>query len=61
MWYPDLEGTCISIFGLYLGNAIPNILTDISILALPLTQVWGLQVRLWQRVVLVGMFLLGSL
>jgi len=61
MWHPEVEGTCISLFGLYLGNAIPNVLTDMAILVLPLTQVWRLQVRLWQRIVLVGMFLLGSL
>jgi hypothetical protein len=61
MWHPEVEGTCISLFGLYLGNAIPNVLTDMAILVLPVTQVWRLQVRPWQRIVLIGMFLLGSL
>ncbi|KAF3049615.1 hypothetical protein E8E11_010277 [Didymella keratinophila] len=60
LWQPEIEGTCISLFELYMGNAIPNVLTDMAILVLPLTQVWRLQVRLWQRIVLIGMFLLGS-
>lgn len=61
MWDPKIEGTCMDLFSLYLANAIPNVLTDMAILVLPLTQVWRLQVRLWQRIVLIGMFLLGSL
>jgi hypothetical protein len=60
-WAPGTEGTCLDLFAIYLGNAIPNIFTDVSILALPITQVWRLQVRLWQRIVLIGIFLLGSL
>ena len=61
MWYPEVEGTCIDLLALYLGNAIPNVITDMAILVLPVTQVWRLQVRLWQRIMLIGMFLLGSL
>lgn len=60
-WSPATEGICLDLFGIYLGNAIPNIFTDVSILVLPVTQVWRLQVRLWQRIVLIGIFLLGSL
>lgn len=60
-WQPATEGTCLDLFAIYLGNAIPNIFTDVLILVLPITQVWRLQVRLWQRIVLIGIFLLGSL
>ena len=27
---PETKGTCISLFGLYLGNAIPSGLTDVA-------------------------------
>ncbi|KAJ2904777.1 hypothetical protein MKZ38_007133 [Zalerion maritima] len=60
-WLPWLEyGTCINLKASFIGNAIPNILTDVAILAMPVGQVWRLQVSLAQKASLCFMFLLGS-
>ncbi|KAK7957754.1 hypothetical protein PG996_010799 [Apiospora saccharicola] len=59
-WNPMLEGHCIDLKASFVGNAIPNIATDIAILAMPVSQVWHLQVNLAQKISLLFMFLLGS-
>lgn len=60
-WNQSLPGHCIDLKASFVGNAIPNIATDIAILALPVGQVWHLQVNLTQKISLLFMFLLGSL
>ncbi|KAK8043153.1 hypothetical protein PG994_013636 [Apiospora phragmitis] len=59
-WNPALPGHCINLKASFIGNAIPNIATDIAILAMPVGQVWHLQVNLAQKISLLFMFLLGS-
>ncbi|KAH8695863.1 hypothetical protein GQ44DRAFT_790170 [Phaeosphaeriaceae sp. PMI808] len=59
-WLPMTEGTCIDLKASFIGNAIPNILTDVAILCLPIGQVWKLQATLAQRLSLSFMFLLGG-
>ncbi|ORY72149.1 uncharacterized protein BCR38DRAFT_383396 [Pseudomassariella vexata] len=59
-WLPSIEGTCINLKASFIGNAVPNILTDIGILCLPMTQVWHLKVTWAQRISLCAMFLLGG-
>ncbi|KAF6843844.1 integral membrane protein [Colletotrichum musicola] len=59
-YMPFIEGTCIDLKASFIGNAIPNILTDVAILCLPIGQVWRLQVTLVQRLSLCFMFLLGG-
>ncbi|KAK7926577.1 hypothetical protein PG985_003575 [Apiospora marii] len=59
-WDQSLPGTCIDLKASFVGNAIPNIVTDIAILALPVGQVWHLQVNITQKISLLFMFLLGS-
>ncbi|KAI3559391.1 hypothetical protein CABS01_00479 [Colletotrichum abscissum] len=59
-YMPWIEGTCIDLKASFIGNAIPNILTDVAILCLPIGQVWKLQVTLAQRLSLCFMFLLGG-
>ncbi|GKT46685.1 satratoxin biosynthesis SC1 cluster protein 4 [Colletotrichum spaethianum] len=59
-WLPFIEGTCIDLKASFIGNAIPNILTDVAILCLPVGQVWKLQATLTQRLSLCFMFLLGG-
>ncbi|KAH6973233.1 hypothetical protein EDB80DRAFT_596024 [Ilyonectria destructans] len=59
-WLPWVEGTCINLKGSFIGNAIPNILTDIVMLCMPIRQVWEMQVALAQKLSLCFMFLLGS-
>ncbi|KAH6717915.1 hypothetical protein BKA61DRAFT_716476 [Leptodontidium sp. MPI-SDFR-AT-0119] len=60
-WRPWVVGRCIDFRQLILGMAIPNILSDVAILALPLPQIWGLQISCRQKAFLSGVFLLGSL
>ncbi|KAK8009928.1 hypothetical protein PG990_008893 [Apiospora arundinis] len=59
-WNPSLPGHCINLKASFVGNAIPNIATDIAILCMPVGQVWHLQVNLTQKISLLFMFLLGS-
>ncbi|KAK2018530.1 hypothetical protein LZ32DRAFT_679204 [Colletotrichum eremochloae] len=59
-YMPFIEGTCIDLKASFIGNAIPNILTDVAILCLPVRQVWKLQATLAQRLSLCFMFLLGG-
>ncbi|KAM5347751.1 hypothetical protein ACJ41O_007575 [Fusarium nematophilum] len=59
-WLPWIEGTCINLKASFIGNAIPNILTDVAILAMPVGQVWKLQITVAQKASLLFIFLLGS-
>ncbi|KAF3396161.1 hypothetical protein F1880_007287 [Penicillium rolfsii] len=59
-WNPTLPGTCINLKGSFIGNAVPNILTDIAILALPVHVVWGLHATVTHRLSVIAIFLLGS-
>lgn len=58
---PLVEGHCIEIGASFIGNAVPNIATDIAIVCLPVIQVWKLQMNLTQRLSICFIFLLGSL
>ncbi|PQE17040.1 hypothetical protein CJF30_00003764 [Rutstroemia sp. NJR-2017a BBW] len=60
IWNPTLEGNCINLKASFVGNAIPNILTDVAILALPMQQVWGLHTSVAQKTQISFVFLLGS-
>ncbi|KAL1615515.1 hypothetical protein SLS56_011784 [Neofusicoccum ribis] len=59
-WLPTIPGSCINLKASFIGNAVPNILTDVAILCMPIGQVWKLQVTPTQRASLCFMFLLGS-
>ena len=63
-WNRALSGTgghCLDDVKFFLGNAIPNVVTDVLILALPVREVWQLQLPKSQKLAVVGMFLLGGL
>lgn len=60
-WNPAIPGHCINLKASFIGNAIPNILTDVAILALPMQQVWGLHTSTMQKTQISFVFLLGSL
>ncbi|KAF2865698.1 hypothetical protein BDV95DRAFT_599405 [Massariosphaeria phaeospora] len=51
---------CIDIKTLYVAAAIPNVLTDVLLILLPLPYVWRLHAPIAQRIVLVFVFLLGA-
>lgn len=50
---------CIDERLFYVGSAVPNILTDVLILALPMREVWKLQLVSRDKVTLTMTFLLG--
>ncbi|KAI0010038.1 hypothetical protein F4779DRAFT_579779 [Xylariaceae sp. FL0662B] len=61
IWNPQMEGgTCLDTNSYFLGNSIPNIITDMLILSLPSYQVWNLQMRPAQKAAVGGIFLLGA-
>ncbi|THD00307.1 hypothetical protein EYZ11_000200 [Aspergillus tanneri] len=51
---------CVSSKKFYIGNAVPNIMTDVLILAMPIRMVWNLQASRSQKISLSFIFLLGS-
>ncbi|RDW94933.1 hypothetical protein BP5796_00696 [Coleophoma crateriformis] len=59
-WTPNLPGRCTNLKASLVGNAIPNILTDVAILALPMPHVWSLHASLLHKAQLSVVFLLGS-
>lgn len=60
IYAPWVDGHCIDLKATFLAIAVPSILTDIAILSLPLPLVWKLQTKLWQKISLTAVFLLGS-
>jgi hypothetical protein len=51
---------CIQTRDIYLGGSVPNVILDLVLVALPIPHVWRLHAPLAQRVVLAGMFALGT-
>ena len=61
VWNKSIPGSCInSCLFLTIKSGL-NVLTDFAILVMPLPAVLGLQLSHFQKVSLVGIFLLGSL
>ena len=60
-WNRHGPGHCINLERFYLGQAIPNIVTDIVLLSITIPMIWRLQLPRSQKVALSGVFLLGSL
>ncbi|KAJ5086426.1 integral membrane protein [Penicillium alfredii] len=60
-WDQEIEGACIDTAKFYYGQQIPNILSDICILILPLKVVWDLPIAKTQKGLLSGVFLVGGL
>ena len=53
--------SCVDIRAYYLSFCILNLFLDVVLLLLPLHMVWGLQLRLHQRISLSGIFSVGLL
>lgn len=56
-----IAGHCLNVRASYFAQAAPNIITDIILMALPLPQLWKLNLPRKSRVGLCGIFLLGCL
>lgn len=54
-------GTCINVQLFYHLQALPGIILDLAIMALPVRTVWALKMPLRTRSALMGIFLIGSL
>ncbi|ETN44725.1 uncharacterized protein HMPREF1541_10395 [Cyphellophora europaea CBS 101466] len=59
-WNPMIPGKCLNIKALFIGNAVPNILTDAVMVVLPIPPVLKLRLPLSQRIAVIGIFMLGS-
>ena len=59
-WDLTIDSQCIDRRDLVLGIAVVSIVMDIVILALPMRDIWGLQVTTKQKLAVLGMFLLGG-
>lgn len=54
-----ITGHCVNVQAYFIGQAVPNIVTDVLIMALPLPQIWKLKLPWQQKTALSGIFLLG--
>src|SRR6516162_716365 len=61
LWDPDVPGYCINQQATWIANASSTILSDLAILILPIPQVWKLQLRKADKIVLTFSFGLGFL
>ena len=61
IWDKSIDGTCINALEFFVVGSTIDVVTDFAILLLPLPSVVRLQLSVFQRVSLVGIFLLGSL
>ena len=60
-WNITIASKCIDSKKFYVGNSVPNILMDVVILALPVGEIWKLQLTAAKKLAVIGMFGLGSL
>lgn len=49
-WYPMTPGSCINLVSFYYGLQIPNVVTDLAILILPIKEVIGLDLPKRQKI-----------
>lgn len=62
MWNRTKPAICnVNTKKFLLGNAIPNILTDVALMVLPLPYIWRLNRSRSQKIALAGVFMLGGL
>lgn len=59
LWKMKRPGHCVSKYKYFLGTAVPEVITDFVILAMPLPYIWNLQMKLRQKLLLSIVFILG--
>jgi hypothetical protein len=59
-WVFMEDGKCINVKGLHIGNAIPNLMTDVVMLLMAMSQLWTLQIAFTQKLQLCFIFSLGG-
>lgn len=60
-WDRSLDGRCINTANFNYGMQIPNIISDLIILIMPIKVVIGLPIPKTQKILLSGVFLVGGL
>jgi hypothetical protein len=60
-WVTVMDGQCINTNLYLISNAVPNIVTDIAMLCLPMYEVYRLHMQRMKRIGVAVIFLLGSL
>lgn len=60
-WNPSVEGACLDSAKFYYGIQIPNILSDLILLIMPMRVVWTLPIPKAQKALLSAVFLVGGL
>ena len=60
-WARKPPGRCINWVAFYRWASLPNILSDIIMLLLPVHRVWKIQVTFKQKMAVSGLFLMGGL
>lgn len=60
-WDPSIPGHCLSFKGLWFFNASMNILTDVTLLVMPMPLLSQLQLPRMQKLALMGVFAVGIL
>ena len=61
IWNPTVKGHCINVNAAYITTAAVNVVSDFSILALPLFCVWHLQMPTRRKIGISAMFATGFL
>ena len=61
IWLPKTPGKCVSISSLILITAIINVVSDFSILLLPMASIWRLQQEINQKLGITAIFAAGLL
>jgi len=58
-WDPTLPGKCGDLLALWIMTGTLNIVTDLAILILPMPYLYGLEIALYRKVVLIATFGVG--
>ena len=61
IWDSTIQASCVKPSDYYIGVAVPNILTDVAMLCLPVRMVWPLHTKLVPKIALTFTFLTGGL
>ncbi|KAF7506482.1 hypothetical protein GJ744_011732 [Endocarpon pusillum] len=60
-WDPSIPGHCLDGQKDFIGAAIPNVLTDLILLILPIPILWHLKLSVYRKIGLIGIFAAGYL
>jgi hypothetical protein len=61
IWHPLIEGKCLDLASILISGAVVNIVSDFSILILPIYSVWQLQLNTARKIGVSSVFATGLL